>query len=166
VPERVVEVVRVAASIPLEAVDRSREARSELLARADRVIVTAGDGERLAEAALTGRPVALFDLPRWYDRVPVVRPLVQGVLTRFGGETYRGTPLQQHVVGRTLDWLTTRGLLYRRRDQEALYRSLEARGLVVRLGAEAPVAAPRPLDDLPRVVARVRDLLTEAPQPV
>ena len=47
-----------------------------MLGRADRFIVTAGDGEMLAEAALTGRPVALFDLPRWYDDLPVVKPLV------------------------------------------------------------------------------------------
>ena len=32
-------------------------------------------------------------------------------------------------------------------EKKALHRSLEARGLVVRLGAETPVAAPRPLDD-------------------
>jgi hypothetical protein len=87
-------------------------------------------------------------------------------LSLFGGETYRGTPLQQHVVGRSVDWLTARGLLFRPRDLDALYRSLEARGLVTRLGADARVASPRPLDDLPRVVARVRQLLSEVSQPV
>ena len=62
----------------------------------------------------------------------------RGVLTLLGGETYRGTPLQQHALGRAIDWLTTRGLVYRPRDPDALYRSLEARGLIVRLGAETP----------------------------
>ena len=137
-----------------------------MLGSAQRFIVTAGDSEMLAEAALTGRPVALFDLPRWYDNLPVVKPLVGAVLSLLGGDTYRGTPLQQHIPGRVIDWLTTRGLIYRPRDLEALHRSLEARGLVVRLGADTPVAAPRPLDDLTQVVARVRDLLTEATQPV
>ena len=166
VPDRLLEALRSAPTCPVEILDRARDPRPGMLDRADRFIVTAGDGEMLAEAALTGRPVALFDLPRWYDDVPVVKPLVRGVLTLLGGETYRGTPLQQHALGRAIDWLTTRGLVYRPRDQDALYRSLEARGLIVRLGAESPVAAPRPLDDLPRVVARVRDLLTEATQPV
>ena len=81
-----------------------------MLERAERFIVTAGDGEMLAEATLTGRPVALFDLPRWYDDIPVVKPLVGGLLSLLGGETYRGTPLQQHIPGRFIDWLTTRGL--------------------------------------------------------
>ena len=166
VPDRLLQALRAAVTCPVELLDRAHDPRTAMLGRAERFIVTAGDGEMLAEAALTGRPVALFDLPRWYDDLPIVKPLVGGVLSLLGGETYRGTPLQQHVPGRFVDWLTTRGLAYRPRDQEALYRSLEARGLVVRLGAETPVAAPRPLDDLPRVVARVRDLLTEATQPV
>ena len=166
VPDRLLDALRATVTCPVELLDRTQDPRAAMLGRADRFIVTAGDGEMLAEAALTGRPVALFDLPRWYDNLPIVKPLVGGVLSLLGGETYRGTPLQQHVPGRFVDWLTTRGLFYRPRDPEALHRSLEARGLVVRLGAETPVAAPRPLDDLPRVVARVRDLLTEATQPV
>ena len=63
-----------------------------------------------------------------------------------------------------MDWLTTRGLVFRPRDIEALQRSLEARGLLVRLGGEGPVAAPRPPNDLERVVTRVRGLLSEATQ--
>ena len=166
VPDRLLQALRTALPAGTEVLDRLQDPRPAMLERADRFIVTAGDGVMLAEATLTGRPVALFDLPRWYDDIPVVKPLVGGLLSLLGGETYRGTPLQQHIPGRFVDWLTTRGLLYRPRDLEALHRSLEARGLVVRLGAETPVAAPRPLDDLARVVARVRDLLTEAGQPV
>ncbi len=166
VPDRLLQALVAALGCPAEILDRAQDPRPAILGRAERFIVTAGDGEMLAEATLTGRPVALFDLPRWYDDIPIVKPLVGGLLSLLGGETYRGTPLQQHVPGRLVDWLTTRGLLYRPRDLEALHRALEARGLVVRLGAETPVAAPRPLDDLPRVVARVHDLLTEAGQPV
>jgi hypothetical protein len=65
-----------------------------------------------------------------------------------------------------VDWLAERGLLLRPRDLDALHRSLEARGLVARLGAAERVASPWPLDDLPRVVARVRRLLSEVSQPV
>jgi hypothetical protein len=89
---------------------------------------------------------------------------VGSVLRLLGGDTYRGTPLQQHVPGRFMDWLTTRGLFFRPRDLDALYRSLEARGLLVRLGGHGPVAKPRSLDDLDRVVRRVRGLLSEATQ--
>ena len=141
------------------------DARAHLLTAADRFMVATGDADALAAAAVTGRPIAVFDLPRWHDNLPVIRPLVRLVLKAFGGDTYRGTPLQQHIGGRFLDWLTTRGLWFRPRDQEALYRSLEARGLATRPGVVSPVASPRPLDDLPRVVARIRQLSSEARQP-
>ncbi len=133
----------------------------ELLAAADRLILVAGDGRTLAEAATTGRPLVMFELPRWHESIPVIRPLVQAVLKLFGGDTYRGTPLQQHAGGRALDWLTTRGLWSRPRDLQALYRSLEARGLATRLGAASSVATARPLDDLLQVTHRVRQLTTE-----
>jgi mitochondrial fission protein ELM1 len=164
-PPKLIEAIRGALSGQAKVLSAA-DAEGLLLASADRFIVTAGDAEMLSEACRTGKPVALFELPRWYDDLPVIRPLVRAALSVFGGDTYRGTPLQQHVVGRTVDWLTTRGLLYRPRDLHALYRSLEARGLVTRLGAEERVAAPRPLDDLPQVVARVRLLLSEVSQPV
>ncbi|MGD9510479.1 MAG: ELM1/GtrOC1 family putative glycosyltransferase [Geminicoccaceae bacterium] len=155
--------VREAAG-PAEVPERAEDPRPAAIATADRFILTAGDADMLAEASLTGRPIALFGLPRWYDEAPVVKPLVGGVLRLLGGDTYRGTPLQQHIPGRFMDWLTTRGLAFRPRDLEALQRSLEARGLLVRLGGEGPVAAPRPLNDLQRVVTRVRGLLSEATQ--
>jgi hypothetical protein len=166
VQQGLIDALRSGVVCPATVLKRDEDPRPGMLATADRFILTAGDAEMLAEATLTGRPVAIFDLPRWYDDVPVVKPLVRAVLAMLGGQTYRGTPLQQHIPGRVIDWLTTKGLLYRPRDLDALYRSLEARGLVVRLGADTPVAAPRPLDDLPRVVARVRHLLTEVTQPV
>ena len=136
-----------------------------MLASADRFIVTAGDGEMLAEAAPDRPPVALFELPRWYDDLPGGQ--AAGRRRAVALSAARPTAARRcssMSPGRFVDWLTTRGLLYRPRDLEALYRSLEARGLVIRLGAETPVAAPRPLDDLPRVVARVRELLTEVTQ--
>lgn len=135
--------------------------RDLLLAAADRFILISGDAEGLAETCPGGKPVALFELPRWYDDLPVVQPVVRMVLPILGGKTYRGTPLQQHLPGRFIDWLTTKGLLHRPRDLEALYRSLEGRGLLHRLGEEERVRSPRPLDDLERVAERVRHLLAE-----
>jgi mitochondrial fission protein ELM1 len=169
-PAKLVAAVRAAVGGPVQVLEPraagGEDARGALLAAADRFIITAGDAEALAEVCLTGKPVALFELPRWYDDLPVIRPLVRTVLPILGGKTYRGTPLQQHVPGRFLDWLTTRGVLFRPRDLDALYRSLEGRGLLTRLGAEELVASPKPLNDLQRIAERVRRLLSEVSQPV
>lgn len=145
----------------IEAAAEDAAERSTLLRAADRYLVTAGDADGLAEVCPTGKPVALLDLPRWYDELPVVQPMVRLVLPILGGSTYRGTPLQQHLPGRFMDWLATRGLLFRARDLEALYRSLEGRGLLHRLGTEERIATPKPLDDLERVAGRIRQLLGE-----
>ena len=76
----------------------------------------------------------------------------------------RGTPHQQHVLGRFVDHLATRGLVNLPRDPVELHRALQARGLVTRLGgAEEPMARPKPLDDLARVAERVRRLMSEQP---
>jgi mitochondrial fission protein ELM1 len=168
-PAKLTAAVRAAVSGPVQVLEPAtggEDARGALLAAADRFIITAGDAESLAEVCLTGKPVALFELPRWHDDLPVIRPLVRVVLSILGGKTYRGTPLQQHLPGRFLDWLTTRGVLFRPRDLDALYRSLEGRGLLTRLGAEELVASPKPLNDLQRIAERVRRLLSEVSQPV
>lgn len=164
---KVTEAARKAADCPVHVILGTAESDPApmLLPVADAFIVTAGNAGMLAEACLTGKPVSLFELRRWHDRLPVVRPLMRLVLPLVGGATYRGTPLQQHFPGRIVDWLTTRGLVYRPRDVDALYRSLEARGLVNRLGATERVAAPRTLDDVARVAERIRRLLSEASQP-
>lgn len=167
VAPRILAALRAAAGPGARFVDAPADGegqRALLLAGADRFVLTAGDAGGLAETCPTGKPVALFDLPRWYDELPVVQPMVRLVLPILGGRTYRGTPLQQHLPGRFLDWLTTRGLFHRARDLEALYRSLEGRGLLARLGAAERMAAPRPLDDLERAGERIRLLLREARQ--
>ena len=47
----------------------------------------------------------------------------------------------------------------------ATARALIARGLLVRADDPTPMAAPRPIDDLERVIERIRRMLTRAPQP-
>lgn len=168
-PARAVEAVRSSVGCPvLVAEPPSSDADdpyAPLLGLADGFIVTAGNPQALAEACLTGKPVALFELPRRGEDRPLLRPIARLVLPLIGGKTYRGTPLQQHFPGRIIDWLITRGLLYRPRDLDALHRSLEARGLVTRLGHGEPVASPKPLDDLDRIATRIRRLLSEVSQP-
>jgi hypothetical protein len=138
--------------------------RGAALAAADAVIVAAGDPQLLAEACLTGRPVSLFEPPRWYDAWIVARPLLRLLsLLAGGGKSYRGTPLQQHALSRLIDELTARGWVARPPDPTLLHEALIGRGLVSRLGHGREVASPKPLDDLPTVVERIRWLMAEAP---
>ncbi|HET6468124.1 MAG TPA: ELM1/GtrOC1 family putative glycosyltransferase [Geminicoccaceae bacterium] len=137
-------------------------ARAAFLALAERVIVTGDDPATLAEACLVGKPALLFELPKWYDRLVVVRPALKGLSLLVGGGTsYRGTPHQQHVLGRLVDELTARGLVALPRDPDAFYRALAARGLVQRAGERDRIAQPKPLDDLQLTVERVRRLMSE-----
>ena len=146
------------------AVMRDYERRRAALAAADAVIVTPGDPQLLAEACLAGRPVALFELPKWYDAWVVVRPTLRVLsLAVGGGKSYRGTPLQQHALSRLLDEATARGWMSLPSDVERLHDGLIARGLVSVLGRDHEVAKPKPLDDLATVVRRVRQLMTERP---
>ena len=169
-PEPAAAALRAAlAGLPLVEVRagsaHDHDARAAFLALADGVVVSADELVALAEACLAGKPTRLLDLPRWYDRVPFGRPLVRfGRLLVGGGTTYRGTPHQQHVLGRFVDHLATRGLVNLPRDPVELHRALLARGLLTRLGgAEQPMARPKPLDDLARVADRVRRLMSEQP---
>jgi hypothetical protein len=143
------------------------EAAHSLAGTADRVVLPGGAPGLLADACVAGRPVLLMETPRGGGGAAMARPFERLLGRVIGGSTYRGTPMQQHFPGRIVDWLATQGLAYRPRDLEALHRSLEARGLLTRVGSAAtaePVARPRPLDDLARSVERVRRLLHEAPQ--
>jgi mitochondrial fission protein ELM1 len=143
------------------------ERRRALLNAADDLILTPGDPQLLAEACLTGHPVSLFGLPKWYDGWIGVKPVLQVLsLLSGGGVTYRGTPHQQHFLSRFLDEMTTKGLFARPTDLALLHRSLISRGLVTPLGQRDEVATPKPLDDLHLVVERVRRLMTEAPGPI
>jgi mitochondrial fission protein ELM1 len=143
------------------------ERRRAHLAAADEIIVTPGDAQLLAEACLTGRPVSLFELPKWHDRFAGVRPVMRVLsLLSGGGVTYRGTPHQQHVLSRFLDEMTTKGLFARPTDLGLLHRSLIARGLVTAIGQPEGVASPKPLDDLRVAAERVRRLMSEAPRPI
>ena len=128
--------------------------------------MTSVDTETLAEASLMERPTAVFQLRRWYEGKPVVEPIVKALaLLGGGGTSYRGTPHQQHVVGRLVDWATARGLLSLPRDPAALVRALVARRLVTRIGDDHAMARRKPLDDLRLAVERIRRLMSEQPQP-
>jgi mitochondrial fission protein ELM1 len=147
------------------AAGEARTARAALLALADRAIVTGIDTETLAEASLMERPTAVFQLRRWHEGKPLAEPLVKALtLLTGGGTSYRGTPHQQHVVGRLVDRATASGLLSLPRDPAALVRALVARGLVTRIGDGHAMAGRKPLDDLRLAVERIRRLMSERRQ--
>ncbi|SNB65437.1 hypothetical protein SAMN07250955_104265 [Arboricoccus pini] len=134
---------------------------AEILSGADGFVVTVDDRALLARVTATNKPIAIADLPLWYDKLKVVRPVL-GLMKKAtgGGLSYRGTPHQQHVVGRFLDRLTAQGLRRPSSEPLATRRALIARGLAVPLGGQAVSSAKR-LDDLDRVSERVRRLLTD-----
>ncbi|MDX6748632.1 ELM1/GtrOC1 family putative glycosyltransferase [Geminicoccaceae bacterium 1502E] len=141
------------------------DAQAAFLALAAEVVATGDEVDALAEACLAGKPVRYVELGRWYDRLPLARPVL-GALTLLagGGVSYRGTPHQQHAVSRLMDHLTTRGLLTLPRDLGAFHRGLRARGLARPLGEEAAPASPKALDGLELAAERVRRLMAEEPQ--
>jgi len=86
------------------------------------------------EACATGKPVQVFEWPR------------------RGGAPRPVTGLYRRAV--------ELGLVKPARDFDAYHAALRARGLVTRLGDGPPHPPARPPDDLERVVARVRALLS------
>ena len=99
----------------------------------------------LIQPGLWGRRIVWAD--RYCDRRP----------SGFGGFDDRGASHQDELRDRL-------SIVGHWAQAEALYRSLEGRGLLMRLGATERMASVRPLDDLDRAAERVRLLLREARQ--
>ena len=137
-------------------------AREALVRAADRAMLLGDDVDLLAAACAAAKPVDLFEPPQRVERLPggrAGRHLL--ALALGGGTSYRGTPMQQHGLSRLLDRAVVKGLVRPVRDLRLLHRALAARGLLVRLDDERVVATRRPLNDLDRVVERVRRLMRE-----
>ncbi len=133
--------------------------------KAARLYATGEDGQTLTRLCASGKPVTLLPLPYWYDGIPGNK-LVRSALTLVigGGTSYRGTPHQQHLLAQFVDGLIVRGWTRLPVDPARLHRSLIARGLLHPLDETEPMASPHPLDDLERVTASVRSLLTRVPE--
>ncbi|MFZ5492403.1 MAG: ELM1/GtrOC1 family putative glycosyltransferase [Pseudomonadota bacterium] len=130
-----------------------------LLALADCFIVTGDSASMLAEAASTGRPVAVFDLP---PRHSTARRLLNWVEKRLGlverAAGSRGTARQQNRLGRLYDRLLAAGVISRERDVGAVQQSLGLPSLPAEPAPAllAPDLLARALGD---AAARARDLL-------
>jgi hypothetical protein len=114
------------------------------LALADDIIVTGDSASMLTEACATGKPVALFEVPR---RPSPLRRLL-GALDR--------------ASARRCTRLVERGLFMPLRDLGEVHRRLAERGLLHRLGDEPPSRRSPPLDVMSPAVARIRALFTAA----
>jgi mitochondrial fission protein ELM1 len=113
------------------------------LAVADRFIVTVDSASLPMEACSTGKPVQVFAWPRSRGGEEVSPPL-------------RGWRR----------WLVEQGLVKPSRDFAAYQRALRERGLVSSLGDDPAAGTASNVDDLERVVQRVRALLdARAPRP-
>jgi uncharacterized protein len=125
------------------------------LGLADRVVVTADSVSMMTEACATGRPVYLYDTGE--GRTSMKRnPWLDGE-----DETDAAAP-------RPLDRWHLKAWIYRltmrlgpqrlTRDIRIVQQLLVASERAIWLGDGHPKALPRPLDDMPRAVARVRGL--------
>jgi hypothetical protein len=131
------------------------------LALADSFIVTGDSASMLAEACATGKPVAMFEVPRRPTVVGRLLAAVERLATGHGGrKNYRGMPKQQDWLARSFDRLVERGLFMPLRDLRECHRELLARGLVHRLGEATSAERREPIEDRQRVAARVRQLMT------
>ena len=131
-----------------------------LLALADQFIVTGDSASMLAEAAGTGKPLAVFQPPR---QSTTAKRLLHWLEQRLGlierGAGSRGTARQQNRLGRAYDRLLAAGIVTRERDLPALQQTL---GLVS-LPAEPAPARLGPAQRaraLAEAAARARELLT------
>ena len=132
-----------------------------VLARAARLYTTGEDALTLTRLCASGKPVTLVPLGYWYDRIPGSKPVLSALTLLIGGGTsYRGTPHQQHVLGRLVDRLIAGGWLRLPSDPARLHRALVARGLLQPLGQVERMARAQPLDDAARVVEAIERRLT------
>jgi len=138
------------------------------LALGDRFIVTGDSASMLAEACATGRPVAIYPVPRRLESLPGSKLLREGIWRwRASRTSYRGTPKQQDRLARFYDSLVVAGLVTPARDLGAYHDRLRAEGLAT-IGLERnekPPAPRRRMDDMERAVERVRSVWT-APRPI
>jgi hypothetical protein len=137
----------------------------DAIAGASRIVTHGDDPLTLTRLCASGKRVELVPLPYWYDGIPGSKPLLT-VLTLLigGGTSYRGTPHQQHVLGRLVDRLIAGGWLRLPVDPARLHRALIGRGLLHPVDADEVMASPHPLDDKERVVEAIRRVLTRLPE--
>ncbi len=127
------------------------------LGLADRVVVTADSVSMMTEACATGRPVYLYDTGE--GRTSMKRnPWLDGEGEPDGAAR---SPLDRWHLKAWIYRLTMRlGPQRLTRDIRIVQQLLVASERAIWLGDGHPKGLPRPLDDMPRAVARVRGLFS------
>lgn len=127
------------------------------LGLADRVVVTADSVSMMTEACATGRPVYLYDTGE--GRTSMKRnPWLDGEVE---SDAAAPRPLDRWHLKAWIYRLTMRlGPQRLTRDIRIVQQLLVASERAIWLGDGHPGSLPRPLDDMPRAVARVRGLFS------
>jgi hypothetical protein len=155
---------RQAVATAASGIDVLDEPLAEATARAARLFTAGEDALTLTKLCASGKPVVLLPLGYWYDKLPGSKPVLSALTLLIGGGTsYRGTPHQQHALGRLVDRLIAAGRLRLPIDPARLHRALIARGLLQPSGGSERMASPHPLDDLDQVVQAIQQRLTLQP---
>lgn len=123
-----------------------------LLGLGDRFIVTGDSISMMVEVARLGKPLAIFPLP-----TPALVPT--GLRRLFASGLAESEPTPMETGGWLRDLFYSLAIISYPRDLAAIHRLLIKRGLAVRLGEPFRVPGEKAPDDLPRVVARIRELI-------
>lgn len=136
------------------------------LALADAFVVTGESASMLAEACTTGKPVAIFPLPK---RSAGVRSLVRSLGRNLGDSVARvayskplnkrGIERPQRGVQKFCAGLLARGLVRTGGHSQRLHESLVSRGLAEFFAGKMPQAPSAAVDEVRRVALRVRESL-------
>jgi uncharacterized protein len=136
------------------------------LGLADRVVVTADSVSMMTEACATGRPVYLYDTGEGITSMKR-NPFLDGDEAGFEADGAPGSGTGA-AVRRPFDRWHLKAWIYRltmrlgpqrlTRDIRIVQQLLIGSDRAIWLGDGHPTNAPRPLDDMPRAVARVRAL--------
>ena len=131
-----------------------------LLGAADVIVVTGESESMLAEAAISGKPVYIYEIPE----LPLSRTSRLGnwVAKRARGRHKQG---RAGALERLLEWacerLITKGLVRPPRDLHKLHEMLIRAGVARRFGEPLDLWSPPPINEMAMVVGRVKALILE-----
>lgn len=135
----------------------------DLIATADRLVVTADRADLIALACRARTFLDLVALKRWHDTIPGANWLIgAGTILTGGGTSYRGTPHQQHFLARAIDNLVVAGRIGLPRDLNRLHRAVIGRGWAQWSDQTETMASPQPRNDIEHLAERVRELANES----
>lgn len=134
--------------------DDSDNPYKALLGLADRFVVTGDSASMLVEVARLGKPLAIFPLPERASRWMTLRRRFARVMQPPDDQ-----PSPSPILAAIGDALFDQGFVLSSREFDELYRSLRRQGLATMLGDPFPDHPDPAPDELPLVVARVRELV-------